>query len=259
MNLIFNDATSLQVQKVEVLGGSLRILAIGITSEQLRKNFSDSVKTKKMYTEERGQKSEPLEGYIEYDHTEEYPGNIYGIVMNQVGKSTEERLSTVEGDMKTAKKDIKDLQEGGTGNDQELIAAAFVVARYNAQALPDREALKAREIYNTWQELVDDKFTAEKEGYKFTHEDVLYKTIKPEQEFQAQWVPGQGTESIFERIDETHAGTLDDPIPYKGNMTLVNGRYYIQDGVTYKCNRDTEIPVHQTLKDLVGIYVEVVE
>lgn len=59
-------------------------------------------------------------------------------------------------------------------------------------------------------------------------------------------------------IDETYAGTAEDPIPYSGNMALENGKYYSQDGVIYLCNRDTEIPVYQDLKDLVGIYVEAV-
>ena len=66
------------------------------------------------------------------------------------------------------------------------------------------------------------------------------------------------TGCIYTRIDETHAGTPDDPIPYKGNMELVSGLYYSQDGVVYKCTRDTGIPVHNALADLVGIYVEAV-
>ena len=46
-----------------------------------------------------------------------------------------------------------------------------------------------------------------------------------------------GTESLWERIDETHDGTKYDPIPYSGSMALENGKYYTQDGVTYLCNR----------------------
>ena len=57
-------------------------------------------------------------------------------------------------------------------------------------------------------------------------------------------------------INETNAGTKEDPIPYSGNVALESGKYYSQDGVIYLCNRDTEIPVYQALKDLVGLYVE---
>ena len=65
-----------------------------------------------------------------------------------------------------------------------------------------------------------------------------------------------GTESLYERIDETHDGTFDDPIPYSGNMALEAGKYYSQDGVIYLCTRDTVNPVYNALADLVGLYVE---
>jgi hypothetical protein len=61
---------------------------------------------------------------------------------------------------------------------------------------------------------------------------------------------------LYERIDVEHAGTLDDPIPYDGNMALVSGLYYTQDGVVYRCTRDTGIAVYAALRDLVGLYVE---
>ena len=52
-------------------------------------------------------------------------------------------------------------------------------------------------------------------------------------------MPGNGTAALYIRIDESHVGTLDDPIPYSGNMILESGKYYIQDHVIYLCNRDT--------------------
>lgn len=64
---------------------------------------------------------------------------------------------------------------------------------------------------------------------------------------------------MFDEINETNAGTKDDPIPYSGSMALENGKYYSQDGVTYLCTRDTGIAVYNKLADLVGIYVEVTE
>ena len=41
-------------------------------------------------------------------------------------------------------------------------------------------------------------------------------------------------------------------------MALEQGKYYIQDGVVYRCIRDTGNPVHHALADLVGVYVEIV-
>ena len=39
-------------------------------------------------------------------------------------------------------------------------------------------------------------------------------------------------------------------------MALVSGLYYTQDGVWYRCIRDTGNPVYHRLEELVGLYVE---
>ena len=123
-----------------------------------------------------------------------------------------------------------------------------------AQALSDADALKVKTVYFFWKDLWGKTV---KIGYKFQHGDKLYKTKQPEYTFVEIYVPGTpGTESLFEVIDETHAGTIDDPIPYSGNMALEEGKYYIQYDVIYLCTRDTEIPVYNTLANLVGLYVE---
>lgn len=130
-----------------------------------------------------------------------------------------------------------------------------------AQSLEDAEALEVKGIYFEWKELLDEnhKYHTVKKGFKFRHGNTLYKTEQPEYTFVGHYVPGEaGTESLFSVIDETHAGTLDDPIPYNGNMALESGKYYIQDGVTYLCTRDTVNPVVSPLAALVGHYVEVV-
>ena len=101
------------------------------------------------------------------------------------------------------------------------------------------------------------KDTAYTVGYKVQYLGKLYKVIQAHTS-QETWTPDI-TASLYERIDEVHDGTKYDPIPYEGNMALVSGKYYIEDNVTYICNRDTGNPVYNKLSELVGIYVEVVE
>ena len=126
-----------------------------------------------------------------------------------------------------------------------------------ASMLTDAQAVEVKELYREWEKLIGQ--TVQK-GYKFRHGDKLYKTLQPEYTFVEQYVPGSiGTESLFAVIDEAHAGTLDDPIPYEGNMELVSGLYYIQGGIIYRCTRDTGIPVYSPLSELVGLYVEVLD
>lgn len=131
--------------------------------------------------------------------------------------------------------------------------------QFVGETLTDEQALEVVGIYPTWRKLCDTNYYAKEAGYRFRYKGDLYKTKNPDFTFQSQWIPDVGTESIYERIDETHAGTLADPIPYEGNMELFVGKYYIQNGIIYRCIRDTGTPVYHELSALVGLYVEVVE
>ena len=126
-----------------------------------------------------------------------------------------------------------------------------------SQSLEDAVALTAVELFPYWRQLVSIGKTAEK-GFRFQHDGQLYRTEQPSYTFVETYVPGSaGTESLFSRVDETHAGTLDDPIPYERNMEIYEGLYYSQNGVVYKCIRDSGAPLYHDLSALVGIYVEV--
>lgn len=128
-----------------------------------------------------------------------------------------------------------------------------------AQYLDDQEALIVKGLYPTWEECVElgQINTDGKTGYKFTYGEDLYSCVNANPTFQSDWIPGINTASLYTRIDETHAGTYEDPIPYEGNMVLEEGKYYSQDGVTYICTRDSGIALTHNLKDLVGHYVEI--
>lgn len=230
MKIIFNDATEITVQQVEPHGDYLRVLTVGNTPEQLKVLFTDTSRTSKMIVQERGQTLATYEGYTAFYRTEIYTGQIYGVMMYK-----QETLPEVQ---------------------SEIQQAAVLVARMQAQSLDDAQALTVKAIYPQWSEVIGQTV---KLGFKFQHSEKLYKTIQDSLLIQKQWIPGEGTESLYAVIDETHAGTAEDPIPYSGNMALENGKYYSQDGVIYLCNRDTEIPVQQDLKDLVGLYVTVVK
>ena len=127
-----------------------------------------------------------------------------------------------------------------------------------AQSLPDADGLKAKALYPQWKALVKKGSVTAEAGYRFTHNGDLYKCVDANPTFQADWVPGVGTAALYVRIDEAHAGTLADPIPYDGNMELKAGLYYTQSGVTYLCNRNTGQPVYNSLAELAGLYVEMV-
>jgi hypothetical protein len=117
--------------------------------------------------------------------------------------------------------------------------------------LPDESAVKVKTLFPEW--VVGKVYAV---GVRFIYNGDLYKVLQAHTA-QDDWTPDT-VASLYERIDETHAGTADDPIPYEGNMALENGKYYTQDDVIYLCNRDTVNPVHNALVELVGLYVEIV-
>ena len=121
------------------------------------------------------------------------------------------------------------------------------------QSIDGNDALTARSLYPTFESIIGKTV---KQGFKFTHGGKLWRTEQPEMTIQEHYAPGMGTESLYSEVCETHAGTLEDPIPYNGNMALESGKYYSQDGKVYRCTRDTGNPVYNALSELVGLYVE---
>lgn len=131
------------------------------------------------------------------------------------------------------------------------VSRLIIAQQINTLTVDDNTALRMREFYPEW--AAGQAYTA---GYKVQHGGKLWRCIQAHTS-QDSWAPSTDTASLWERIDETHDGTQYDPIPYDGSMALTAGLYYIQDGVTYLCNRDTGNPVYNALSELVGIYVEV--
>lgn len=101
-----------------------------------------------------------------------------------------------------------------------------------------------------------------KKGFKFTFSDKLFAVLQ-DHTILAHYEPSINTAALYVEVTEDYneqgeeMGTLENPIPYEGNMIIENGKYYSQDGVTYLCNRDSGNPVYHALKDLIGLYVEV--
>lgn len=100
-------------------------------------------------------------------------------------------------------------------------------------------------------------------GDKFTYEGKLYAVLQ-DHTILPHYYPSVNTAALYVEVTPDYTeegeeyGTLENPIPYDGNMVLENGKYYSQGGVVYLCNRDTGNPVYHALADLVNIYVEVV-
>ena len=122
----------------------------------------------------------------------------------------------------------------------------------NTYKFTPSEALKVKDCYPEWMVGIDVKVEE-----RYQCDDILWECIK-DHKTQENWKPSLETASLWKVVVEDHEGTEDDPIPYTPPMELFNGKFYTQDGVKYKCTRDSGTPLSHDLKDLVGTYVETV-
>ena len=64
----------------------------------------------------------------------------------------------------------------------------------------------------------------------------LYRVVQPVTPQEHQPPNGEGMTAIYRPIDQTHAGTLEDPIPWAYGMDSEQGKYYSYNGKVYLCN-----------------------
>ena len=131
----------------------------------------------------------------------------------------------------------------------EEVTAMLIRQQINTLTVDDNTALRMLEFYPEWAS--DTDYTV---GYKVQRNGKLWRCLQAHTS-QIGWEP-ENAASLWTEICESHAGTLEDPIPYSGNMALESGKYYMQDVKIYRCTRDTVNPVYNALSELVGLYVE---
>lgn len=149
------------------------------------------------------------------------------------------------------------LSEASRPLTEAEVSRMLITAQINTITVDDNTALRMKEFYPAWEPgIVYTAAAGRPVGYKVQKDGKLWK-LRQEHTSQIGWEP-ENAASLWEQINETHAGTLDDPIPYEGNMALESGKHYVQGGVIYRCIRDTGNPVYNALADLVGLYVETV-
>lgn len=168
------------------------------------------------------------------------------LINGKVIAFTPEEIAAMQAEARRA-----ELMEKSRSLSVEEVSRMLITAQINTLTVDDNTALRMKEFYPEWSES-----TAYSVGYKVQRNGKLWRVVQAHTS-QMGWEP-ENAASLWEQINETHAGTLEDPIPYDGNMALENGKYYTQDYEVYLCIRDTGNPVYNALSELVGIYVEVI-
>lgn len=152
-----------------------------------------------------------------------------------------------------------EVQESGSPTERAdgmlILMQAVKLLKKQSSSLPDEDAAEVPALFPAWTDFIGKQVEV---GKRLYYGGKLWKVLQ-DHTAQADWMPDT-TPSLFAEVAaDQEQGTIDNPIPYNGNMALEEGKYYTQGGVVYLCIRDTINPVYNDLSDLVGLYVQVVE
>lgn len=127
-----------------------------------------------------------------------------------------------------------------------------VAKNINTYELTPAEALQVKDRYPEWIAGITVKV-----GERYLSDNILWECIQTHTT-QDNWKPSMATASLWKVVDEEHKGTIEDPIIYIPPMEIFKDKYYIQNGIKYKCTRNSEQPLIHDLSALVGLYVETI-
>lgn len=137
-------------------------------------------------------------------------------------------------------------------SEYEKVQALDILNADKLVALDDDSALVVKALFTPWVETLGKQVKA---GLRLYWDDRLWKVLQAHTP-QSDWTPDV-TPALYTEIT-LEDGTIDHPIHYNNNMELFKDLYYTQDGDKYLCFRSTGTPVYNPLRDLVGLYVNVV-
>jgi len=120
--------------------------------------------------------------------------------------------------------------------------------------IPDEEVLETPATFVTFEELCKRGKLLEK-GIALRYRNKMWRVVQSHTP-QSIYPPGEGTESLYNRIEPGHAGTISDPIPYEKPMVVYADKYYIFNGQLYHCLRDSVEALQYNPPELIGQYFE---
>ena len=137
-----------------------------------------------------------------------------------------------------------EIQAAGdsAANNAKLSDQLSAAARLYVQAatdVPDETALEMPDLFRTWEEALAAGTTLAQNSI-VNDGGTLYRVVSAGGVIpQAHQPPhGEGMLAVYRPIDTTHAGTMEDPIPWVYGMDCTSGLYYSYNAVVYLCKAD---------------------
>ena len=128
--------------------------------------------------------------------------------------------------------------------------------------LPNSEAVKVPYCYPKWASYIGrplSKLDNSGNPNRIQYDGELWEVRQDIPVVLKDQPPGIDTAALYQRIDDEHAGTYEDPIPYASTMEVYEGKYYIESDIIYRCTRNSGQPLYNSCANLVGIYFEIAE
>lgn len=104
-----------------------------------------------------------------------------------------------------------------------------------ATTITDNQALQMPDMFPAWEDVLK---AGEKLGKGTILRDgtVLYRVVQSGGVVPQEHQPphGEGMLAVYRPIDQSHAGTLEDPIPWVYGMDCTAGTYYSYNGHVYQ-------------------------
>lgn len=113
--------------------------------------------------------------------------------------------------------------------------AAVKLYVQKATDIPDEQALEMPDLFYTWDEVLEAGELLEANTI-LNLGGQLYRVVQAVTPQAHQRLDSEGMLAIYRPIDETHAGTQEDPIPFVYGMDTEQGKYYSYNGKLYLCN-----------------------
>ena len=127
-----------------------------------------------------------------------------------------------------------------------------VRTRINEVPMTVEQSLELAGYFPRWKEGEDMPI-----GHKVSYDGSLFEVLQAHTS-QTDWTPREA-KSLFKEVQIEAEGTEGDVIQWEQGMVLEKGKFYIDNGVKYKCVRDSGNALWYSLDVLVGNYVEIVE
>lgn len=131
--------------------------------------------------------------------------------------------------------------EGGLTQEQSFAIACAIPLMTNDQIL------QCVSVLTEWKEFIGGKMEA---NQKFQFNKEAWESRQEIPVVLEGQEPGISTAALYQRIESSHAGTQEDPIPYSQLMTVYKDKYYTQNDALYLCLEDSGQPLYADCESL---------